>query len=570
MRRFRRLLIAVVLATLVILWLTGDAEPHVEPGSVLVIELSGTYVDAPRTPLLAGLLGENLRPLVSVLSNLHKAGRDPRIDSVVIHVRNLEIGWAKAQEIRAGIQELSERGRRVVSLLDLEAFGANLEYYVASAAPEVYATPAARAPLLGLAGEYLFLGGLWESIGVDLEVERVGRFKTAAETLAGREMSAANREMANSLLDSLDAQLVAGIAQARGLDEGEVRVAIDAAAVDPAEQQARGLIDGVRDLEELVGEPGNGPRLDGWDYARVSLASVGIEPRARFALVYGSGGVVSGRGSRSPGGDPVLASDTVGEALLEAAKDPSFDALIFRVDSPGGSALASDSVWRALRRAREEGKPVVASLSDVAASGGYYVVAGAEAIVASPATLTGSIGVFALRPVLGGLFEKLDIGFETLTRGRHAALQLSAPPLSQGDRSRIQAQVQSIYELFLERVAEGRSLSVAEVDGVARGRVYTGAQALDLGLVDELGGLFAATAYAKRALGMDVEAEVELVPYPPPRSLLEEIAAELEGGAIRGRGLELLEGRLESLAPWLRALADGAPVALLPFPLEVH
>ena len=537
---------------------------------MLVVELSGAYVDAPAAPLFARLLGDDPYPLASLLGNLRKARRDERIEAVVFRVRNLQIGWAKAQEIRAAIRELSESGRPVVSLLDLEAFGANLEYYLATAAPEVYATPAARAPLLGLAGEYLFFGGLWESIGIDLEVERIGRFKTAADTLAAREMSPANREIANSLLDSLDAQLLAGIAAARGMSEAEVRAAIDFAAVDPSEQQAHGLIDGVRDLDALVEQLGDGPLLQGRDYARVSARSVGIAPVARFALVYGSGGVVSGRGRRSPGGDPVLASDTVGKALVDAATDPSFDALIFRIDSPGGSALASDSVWQALQRAREEGKPVVASLSDVAASGGYYVAAGAEAILASPATITGSIGVFALRPVFGGAFEKLDIGFETLTRGRHAALQLSARPLSQADRARLQAQVRSIYDLFVERVAQGRSLPPEEVDALARGRVYTGAQALELGLVDELGGLFAAVAYAKRSLGIGEDADVELVPYPPPRSLLEEVALELDGAALAGSGLESLGLGLDALAPWLRAMAEGSPVALLPFPFEVH
>lgn len=570
MGRVRRLLFAVAVVALLFWWLSGEDAPVVESGSVLVVELSGAYVDAPQTSLLARLLGEEQRPLVSLLSDLHKAARDPRIEAVIVRVRNLQIGWAKAQEIRAGIRELSERGRRVASLLDLEAFGANLEYYVASAAPEVYATPAARAPLLGLAGEYLFFGGLWEFIGVELEVERIGRFKTAAETLAARGMSAANREMANSLLDSLNAQLLRGIGEARGLSEAEVRLAIDAAAVDPAEQQAQGLLDGVRELDELAQALGGGPMLYGRDYARVSPASAGIEPVARFALIYGSGGVVSGRGSRDSRGAPVLASDTVGEALEEAAAEPSFDALIFRIDSPGGSALASDSVWRALRRAQEEGKPVVASFSDVAASGGYYVAAAADAIVASPATLTGSIGVFALRPVLGGLYDKLDIGFETLTRGRHAALQLSARPLSEGDRERLQAQVRSIYELFVERVAEGRSMQVAAVDAMARGRVYTGEQALELGLVDELGGLFAATARAKRALGIDAEADVELVPYPPPRTLLEEITMEFDGAALSWAGIGVLEARLAALAPWLGALSEGAPVALLPFPFEVR
>jgi len=570
MRRFRRIILFAGLVVLGLFLLLHRFEFSVAPGSILVLDLSGEYVEAAEPPLFSRLLTEPRRPFVSLLSELAKAERDDRLAAVVLRVRGLQVGWAKAQELREAIEDLAQGGRRVVAYLELETFGSNLDYFVASAAEEVYASPAMRAPLVGLAAEYLFLGGLWELFGVELEVERVGRYKTAADTIAGRSMSQANREMADALLDSLDAQFVAGIAQSRDLQREAVRAAIDAAPVDPHEMLAHGLIDEALFFDELVERLGDGPVVRGAEYAAVEPASVGFDPVARFALVYGSGGVVLGDGSISPMGGPILASDAVSEALENAARDPSIDAIIFRIDSPGGSALASDIVWRAAERAVQQGKPLIASFSDVAASGGYYVAAGADAIIASPASITGSIGVFALRPVLGGLYDKLDIGFESLVRGAHADLQLTSQPLSEASRERMRAEVVSIYDLFVARVAEGRALEVERVDELGRGRVWTGAQAAERDLVDALGGLRAATRRAGEELELDPDADVALVAYPPPMTLVEQVGEFLGGGrtrlGVRAPHLEWVQ-RLE---PWLRAAAEGAPVALLPFAVEVR
>ena len=570
MRRLRRLILFAGLVALALFLLLPRFEVSVDPGSILLLDLAGEYVEAAEPPLLSRLLAEPRRPFVSLLSELAKAERDDRLAAVVLRVRGLQVGWAKAQELREAIGDLARGGRRVVAYLELETFASNLDYFVASAAQGVYASPAMRAPLVGLAAEYLFLGGLWEIFGVELEVERVGRYKTAADTIAGRSMSQANREMADALLDSLDAQFVEGIAQSRNLPREAVRATIDAAPIDSQEMLAHGLIDEALFFDELVEKLGGGPVVRGADYAAVEPASVGFDPVARFALVYGSGGVVLGDGSVSPTGGPILASDAVSEALENAAMDPSIDAIIFRIDSPGGSALASDIVWRAAERTKREGKPLIASFSDVAASGGYYVAAGADAIVASPASITGSIGVFALRSVLGGLYDKLDIGFESLVRGAHADLLTTSRPLSEASRERMRAEVVSIYDLFVERVAEGRALEVQRVDALGRGRVWTGAQAAERDLVDALGGLRAATRRAKQELELDPDADVALVVYPPPMTFVEQIAEFLGGGRAR---LGLRAPQLEwvrRLEPWLRAAAEGAPVALLPFAIDVR
>lgn len=567
--KLRRIGILLAVALALAFWLLPRG-PRIEPGSVLVLEIAGRYVESVGSPLLQRLMGDGPRPLLSLLGDLAKAERDERLAGVVLRIGELDVGWAKAQEIRDAIVRLREKGRRTVAYLDLESFGANLEYYVASAAEELYLGPATRAPLVGLAGEYFFLGGLFEQLGIELEVERVGEFKTAVDTIAGREMSDAHREMANSLLDSIDAQFVTGIAESRELSPEAVRAAIDRAPIEPSELLALGLADGEEPLEDVVKRLGGGPVVEDEVYRAVDPESVGFAPVATIALVYGSGTVVQGEGFASPTGGPVLASETISKALEDAAADPEVRALVFRIDSPGGSALASDAVLLATRRARSDGKPLIASFSDVAASGGYYVAAGADGIVASPGSITGSIGVFAMRPQLSGLLEKLAIGSATLTRGAHADLQLASRPLSPASRARLHDEVESIYRLFVRRVAEGRPLDEAGVDAVARGRVWTGAQAAERGLVDELGGLRAAVERAKRLAGLDPDADVLLVAYPKQRTLAQQLDDLLRLVAVRALPETPGLRWLRDLDPWFVSASGRGVAALLPFRVEIH
>jgi protease-4 len=572
MRRWLRLLLVLLVLAFVASFFLRERGPRIAQGSVLVIDLSGEYVESAQPPLLARLTGPQRRPFESVLSLLAMAERDSRLSAIVLRIRDLQIGWAKAQELREAIASASSRGRRTIAWLELASFGANLEYYVASAAQQVYAAPATRAPVVGLAAEYLFFGGLLDRLGVEVEVERIGRYKSAVETIAGRSMSDSMREVATSLLDSIDSQFVAGIAESRKLGEPAVREAIAAAPIDPAQMQKWGLVDGALQWDELMSKQGDPKEVEGDDYAAVDPAEVGFSPVARFALVYGSGPVVLGKGSLSPSGSTVLASETISQALKDAADDASISAIVLRVDSPGGSALASDVVWRAATQVKAKGKPLIASFSDVAASGGYYVAVGADAIVASPATITGSIGVFALRPVLEGVYEKLDIGFDSIVKGPHADLQLSTRPLSPASRERMKAEVASIYDLFVERVDEGRPLDRQQVDAVGQGRVWTGAQAREVGLVDELGGLREAVRVGKKRLSIAEDKDVALVVFPAPRSLAQQIADALTGKETESflPAPALLSGIARRAEPWLEALQSGVPMAVLPFSMEIH
>ncbi len=440
---------------------------------------------------------------------------------------------------------------------------------MASAAQEVHVAPAGFSGVVGLAGEFLFLGQMWKKFGIEFDVARAGRYKTAVETLTGDEMSDEYRDVANSILDSINHQFVTGIAESRGIPVDAVRTAIDSAPMSPRRLVKHGFADEISFFDDLVAKF-DAPVVKASDYAQVDPASLGFAPVAQFALVYGSGNAVVGKGSAGSRGNPVMASDTVAEALEEAADDPEIDAIIFRIDSPGGSVLASDIIWRALEAAKQSEKPLIASFSNVAASGGYYVAAGADAIVAPPGSVTGSIGVFALRPILGGLLDKLDIHVERMTRGAHADLMLASQPLSPETAALLNREIEQIYLLFIERVAAGRNLDVQQVDGVAQGRVWTGEQAMEHGLIDELGGLSDAVRRAKQALGLDVDADVALVPYPEVDSIAEQLTDALRRISLRAIPQTPITGLAERVQTWFEEAPVESPALIPPFAFEIR
>ena len=552
-------------------WIGDAPRVEVESGSTLVVDVSGAYVEAASPSVIARLAGDATQPLLSLLSVFTRAERDARIETVVLHIQPLQIGWGKADEIRAAIGRLRDAGRHTIAYVEVQTFSANKELYLASAADEIIVAPGSTIPLVGLAAEYLFLGGFMEKIGVAFDVAKAGRYKSAVELYAEREMSEPAKEMANALLDDTYRRFVEAIASGRGLSPEQVADAIDKGSVRTQQLEAMGLVDGEAHLDQLLERIG-GPVVEHADYARVEPADLGFEAKASVALVFGTGPVIQGRSDASLlGGDEVFASETASEAIMAAANDHEISAILLRIDSPGGSALASEIIWRAIMRAREAGKPVIVSMSDVAASGGYYVASAADAIVADPGTLTGSIGVFILRPILGALLEKLEIGVESLTRGRHADFLLSSEPLPPAAFARLQTSATDTYQLFLTRVADGRSLEVDAVDRVAQGRVWTGAQALEAGLVDELGGLYAAARRAKVAIGLSPDDDVLLVPYPRPMSLSDQIFEALADvrAPMQRPPFEWPEP-LGELVRWAGVMPSGSPLMVPPVLIDIR
>jgi protease-4 len=569
------LLIAAVGVFFVMRQFSAAAPVEIASGSTLVIELGGSYVEAPGASPLARLAGDTTRPFIELLSTFSVAERDDRIATVVLRIQPLELGWGKADEIREAIGRLREKGIHTAAHLEIQNFSANKELFIASVADEIFVAPGSALPLVGMAAEYLFLGGFWEKLGIEFEVARAGRYKSAVEIFAERTMSPASREMADSLLDDTYERFVEALASGRQLTTNEVIEAIDTGSVRSQRLVDLGLIDGEMHLDELLNRFGD-EVVTHAEYSKVDPEHLGFEAKAEFALIYGTGTVVQGGSDGSVfRSSPVFASETLSRAILEAAEDPKIAAIVLRIDSPGGSALASELIWRAIVRARALGKPVIASFSDVAASGGYYVASAADVIVADPGTLTGSIGVFALRPAIGGLLEKLEIGIDSITRGRHADFLLSTEKMSPASLARLQTSVLDTYQLFLKRVAGGRGLSTEQVDAIGQGRVWTGRQALEVGLVDELGGLYTAVRRAKEAVDLAATDDVYLIPFPRQKSLSAQVVDAFQQTMIRiaGPGIawsESLPAPLRRIADWTRDLPTGTPLLIPPAIIEIH
>ena len=518
-----------VLIVGVLIWSAGRSV-DIPKGSYLVVELKGDYAESANPTFFDFFFPGSSRPFSFVLSELSKVERDDRVAGVLLKIRDLEIGWAKGQEVRAAIQRLSGKGLKVVAYLETETLSSNLEYYVASAADEVYLAPGMRNPLIGLAAEYFFLGDFFEQFGVSFEYERIGSYKTAVETLTRETMSDQNREMTEWLINSINSQFVNGISQSRNIAVDEVEAAIEKAPVSLNKVQELGLIDGISSFSTLVDNLGV-EVINARDYAEVDIEDLGFSADLSIAVVYANGPVVTGKGTDRINGSTQINSELILEALEDITHSDDIDAVILRIDSPGGSALASDIIWDAVSKVREVGIPVIASLSDVAASGGYYIASGADIVVASPGTITGSIGVFVLRPVLEKLLKTLKIGTAHETRGDYAELSLLTKPLSVRGRKRLQEEMKQVYERFLNRVSQGRKLSKDSVDLNGRGRVFTGIQAKRRGLVDVLGGMDIAISEATRLLGYEEPQDVLLISFPRQKSLVQQLGRKILSGA---------------------------------------
>jgi protease-4 len=522
-RRKRWIILALVVILVVVGVVLVRREPTIVPGSFLVVDLEGSYTEAPPADLLGRLVGTQQRLFSDVLLELQKAAVDARLRGVILQVEPLELDFAQVQELRDALRALRTAGKRVIAWVTGEADSGNREYYLASVADKVYFAENTMLPLLGLRSTAVFLGGVWEKLDVDMQVEQIKEYKTFGDFLARKSMTEAHREMTNSLLDSLQEQFLSGIAEARGLRPAQVQALIDAPTLTPEDFQQAGLIDGIQDFEdvlEALGEASTSPipTVTQATYRRVKPTSVGLMRGPKIAVVYGVGAVTNGDSDWSATGQS-MGVDTLTEAFKEVAQDETIRAIVFRIDSPGGSALASDRIWQAVVHAKSK-KPVVVSMGGVAASGGYYVAAGATKIVAQPGTLTGSIGIVFAQPNVQELLTKVGIVTETLDRGHYARLFDPSKGWSAEERQQVQRLLEALYRTFTRKVAEGRSLSIEDVDHLGRGRVWTGAQAQARGLVDQLGGLDTALRLAKEAAGIPAEASVQLVFYPKTEPLL--------------------------------------------------
>ena len=485
--------------------------------------------------VVTGLLGSN-RPLLlrEAVAAIGRAADDPRVAGLIARVQLDAAPPGPVQELRAAIAAFTERKP---SLAWAETYPGTLSYYLASAFGEVWMQPSGTVGLVGFATSALFLRDALDKLGVEAQFTARGEYKSAANLFTQDGYTDAHREADTALVNSLRAQVWEAVATSRGLDAATLDGLADRAPLLREDAVTAGLVDriGFRDeahtrIAEMAGahdfsaEGDNSeaaPRLFLSRYARTNRPSVptpslpGRKGRRSVAVVTLAGPIVSGRGRAvSPLGGASAGGDTIAAALRQAGADDEVAAVVLRVDSPGGSVTASETIWREVVRLREKGTPVVASMGAVAASGGYYVSMAADAIVANPATITGSIGVVTGKLVARELKERLGVGSDAVRTNANADAWSANAPFTEQQQAQVEAEADLFYTDFVHRVADGRGMTVDAVEAVARGRAWTGADALERGLVDELGGLRVAITRAKALAGIAEGTKVDIVSLP--------------------------------------------------------
>lgn len=539
----------------------------------LILELDltdGLAEGPPGDPVSAILTMRRLR-LPDILEGLRRAGRDDRVKVLVVKVGGGRIGLARIQELRAAILDFRRSGK--VAVAWAETFGeftrGNLPYYLATAFDKIWLQPTGTLGLTGIAVEQLFLHDALAKAGVSFQSAKRYEYKSAADQLTESGFTEPAREAAARLVESVAEQVADGIAACRGKSAEQARALLDQGPFLAQQALEEGLVDelGYRDEVYDAARKTAGPDatlLYLQRYQRMHvLASVSRRvqagPRGEkyVAVVYAHGMIRSGRSGRGPVGGGGMGSDTISAALRAAAADERARAVVLRVNSPGGSATASDVIWREVVRIRGTGKPVIVSMGDVAASGGYFISAPADVIVAQPGTITGSIGVIMGKPVLRELFGRAGINSEAVMAGSNATMFSLARPFSEDDWGRINVWLDAIYGDFVAKVASGRRLSEDRVHELARGRVWSGADAVANGLADETGGLREAVAIARRRGGLPIDAPVRVFPKLGPLDQLR--PAESSEAAPAAAGL-LRTAFTEGWGPaWEFAAQVGLP-----------
>ncbi|MCW2731596.1 MAG: signal peptide peptidase SppA, type [Mycobacterium sp.] len=561
------------------------ARHHGVPGGcVLELDLQSLPQESGGFDPLAMLTG-NGKPLLlrEAVAAIRRAAKDDRIAGLIARVQVAAAAAGPVQELREAIVEFSDVKP---SLAWAETYPGTMSYYLASAFREVWMQPSGTVGLVGFATNALFLRDALAKAGVQAQFIARGEYKSAANMFTQENYTDAHREADGRLIESLHEQVLAAVAASRHIEAADIDALADKAPLLREDAVTGRLVDriGFRDeayarIAELVGapdvspdDPDAPPRLYLSRYARTPTSAPslpGRKSKPTIAVVTLAGPIVSGRGGRtlSPLGTSSAGGDTIAAALREAGADDDVSAVVLRVDSPGGSVTGSETIWREVVRLREAGKPIVASMGAVAASGGYYVSMAADAIVANAGTLTGSIGVVTGKLVARELKDRLGIGSDVVRTNRNADAWSVNAPFTDEQHAHVEAEADLFYTDFVQRVADGRGMTVESVDAVARGRVWTGADALARGLVDELGGLRTAIDRAKALAGLDRDAEVKVVALPGaslldvlrPKPSSQPAAASLPDafGALIGRSAAALLTQAERSLTGVNALWLG-------------
>ena len=497
-----------------------EKPPQISNGSVLVMRLNGEIPE--KAPLelpefLGG--GKGGATVIGIWQNLRKAAADSHIQAVVLQPEGISAGWAKLEEIRSDLEQFRKSGKPVYAFLRSPG---TREYYLALGADRIYLGPQEPLMLKGLRAELMYFKKTLDKIGVDIEVEHAGRYKDFGDMFTRTDMSPDTREVINSVLDGLYGNMVARIAAARKKSPEQVQAIIDQGPFTASQALQAGLVDALRFEDQVWGELKD--RLHSGDPVKVSLEKYAkvadAAGRNKIAIVVGAGDILRGDPDDTGSGETSLTAYGFDKLLKQVEGDSTVKGVIVRIDSPGGEVTASDDIWRQMNLLSKK-KPMVISMSDLAASGGYYMAMTGDPIIAYPQTETGSIGVVFGKPNLRGLYEKFGVSKDALQRGKHADIDSDYTPLTPEERDKLRAGIDESYHDFVTKVATARHRQYGEIDPVAQGRVWLGSQAKDHGLVDQLGGLDTAIDAIRKKANLGAGEQVSIVVYPGRRSIFD-------------------------------------------------
>jgi protease-4 len=563
-------IIVAVVGSLIVLFAIGrvfsNKEPSVADHSVLVLALEGDIPEAAPIELPFPLGREQASPTIRDLwTSLHQAAKDQRVKAILLKPHNVGAGWAKLQEIRHEIVEFKKSAKPVYAYLESPG---SREYYLASAADKIYLSPDDNLDVKGFLLEEMFFKNTLDKFGVQVEVDHIGKYKDAGDLFTKTNMSPETRDVLNQVLDQIYDDFCATTGQSRRMTGAQMKALLDAGPFLGAQAKADGLIDELGYEDQVYGD------LKGKTGDR-ELNKVAIKTyfRAapgkgdRIAMLVGEGDIVRGDPEDSFGESTGISSGGFGRVIRQVRNDSSIKGVIVRVNSPGGDSVASDEILHELKML-SAAKPLTISMSDYAASGGYFISMTGDPIVSYPDTLTGSIGVLYIRPNLHGLLDKLGIGDDQISRGKLAGLDDISHPLSDAGRQKLHESIEATYQSFVGKVAAARKKTYDQIDAIAQGHVWMGAQAKQNGLVDQLGDLDEAVQIIRKKAGLSSTGETNLVLYPPRRSLFE----LLSNATPETLEKALVESKIREAVPGLpgQAVLKGGLLRIFPYNLNVR
>jgi len=530
-----------------------------EPERRLSLGLAGSVRENPPQPVW----GHKPTPFVTLLMSIYRAAEDRSIGEMVLTLDGVSVGFGRAQELRQALQHFRSRNKEITCyIMDPD----NLAYYIASAADRIFIPPVSQLNLVGLRAELTFYAGTMEKLGVKADLMRIGDYKTGAETYTREASSPENREQINRVLDSVFDQFLEAIANGRGLTQDSVRKIVDNGPYTSEEALRYGLVEGLSYRDDLKrNHLSKMPEIAFKRYTSDTLSSDGWPARPVLALVVAEGEIVSPqRPAVSLAASDKVTPSALSDAFRQVTARKSVAGVVFRIDSPGGWALAAEEIYHYAAGAAEK-KPIVVSMGNVAASGGYHIAMAGEHLLASPATITGSIGIYGGKLDLSSLYDKINLGKEIYTRGRYAGMLSSVKPFSPQERDKYFSHMKAFYDYFVKLVADNRLLAYDSVDALSRGRVWTGQQALSNGLIDELGGIKQSLDWVARKTGVK-DYTIEIYPRRRPwfiipgNPYLKYLGSLFFGGESPVDGLTELTGLEQS----------GGLIARMPYDIEIE